>query len=139
MAEPIHIFKKINASPERVYQALTRGEDLIHWYSAGGGWTTPYAESDPVPGGRLKVGFADPAGENSFDFLATYTRLEEPRSVEYLLDDQRRVTIEIRPTGEKSEVYWTFDEESTHSREQQQEGWQSMLDNLARYLEEQMR
>lgn len=136
MAEMIHLHKTIAAPPERVYQAFTRSEDLIRWFSAGGGWTTPYAESEARPGGRLKIGFEDPAGTNSFDFLASYTRLEEPGLVEYVLDDQRRVSVELKAAGDGTEVSWRFDAEGAHSREQQQEGWQNMLDNLARYLEE---
>lgn len=135
MTEKIRIYRIIAASPERVYGAMISRTDLIHWYSAGGGWTTPYAESDPQEGGRLRIGFNDPQGKNSFDLLATYTKLQKPNEVEYVLDDGRKVEIRIDPLGEGSKVNWVFDCENSNSMELQRQGWQSMLDNLGQYLE----
>src|SRR5580700_6166563 len=78
------ILTRLFAAPrELVFECWLKPEHLLHWYSAGDGWTTPYAESDPKTGGRFKIGFAAPAGpdgksQGSFDFTGTYTEVKTP-------------------------------------------------------------
>jgi uncharacterized protein YndB with AHSA1/START domain len=127
-----HLF---NAPRELVFECWLKPEHLLHWYSAGGGWTTPYAESDPKTGGRFKIGFAAPDGKGSFDFTGTYTQVKAPERIVILIDDGRPVTVDFTQQGGKTLVTLTLTLETTHSEEQQRHGWGAMLENLNTYLE----
>src|ERR1700744_576694 len=77
-AKTILITRLFDARRELVFECWLKPEHLIHWYSAGNGWTTPYAESDGRTGGRFKVGFAGPDGKVAFDFTGTYDEVTAP-------------------------------------------------------------
>ena len=61
-----------------VFECWLKPEHLLHWYSAGGGWTTPYAGTDPRNGGRFNIGFAGPEGKTGFDFTGAYDEMTPP-------------------------------------------------------------
>ena len=73
-------------------------------------------------------------GSVGFDFSGTYTDIIPHRVIEYSFGDREaRVEFAETPAGTKVKV--SFVAESTHSNEEQQAGWQAILDNLARYVE----
>lgn len=134
MAEKIKITKKLAATPQRVYEAFTNPEDLVNWYSASEGWTTPSAEIDAVAGGKFKIRFEDPTGQNSFDYEGVFSKLEEPGCIEQTLGDDRTVITRIQEVPGGSEIIQEFDADTTFSREYQAQGWLAILDNLEAYL-----
>ena len=73
-------------------------------------------------------------GSMGFDFAGTYTKVSEHRLIEASFGDRvLLVEFETGPNGVI--VRETFDAESTHSIEQQREGWQAILNNFARHVE----
>ena len=42
----ITLTRLFDAPRALVFECWLKPEHLVHWYSAGDGWTTPYAESD---------------------------------------------------------------------------------------------
>jgi uncharacterized protein YndB with AHSA1/START domain len=72
-------------------------------------------------------------GSMGFDFTGTYTRIVEHRLIEYSFGDRMaQVEFSEQPQGVRVRV--SFDSEPSHSLEQQQSGWQAILDNFARHL-----
>jgi hypothetical protein len=71
-----------------------------------------------------------------FDFAGTYTRIAENELIEAAFGD-RVLRVEFIPQGDGVLVRETFDAESTHSIEQQRDGWQAILDRFARHVEAQ--
>jgi uncharacterized protein YndB with AHSA1/START domain len=69
-----------------------------------------------------------------FDFAGTYTKIVEHKLIEYAFGD-RKAEVEFVPGSNGIVVRVVFDSEPTHSVEQQQGGWQAILDNFARYVE----
>ncbi len=69
-----------------------------------------------------------------FDFAGTYTKIIEHQLIEYTFGD-REARVEFTPGSDGVGVRVTFDSEPTHSIEQQQAGWQAILDNFARHVE----
>ena len=68
------------------------------------------------------------------DFAGTYTKVLEHRLLEASFGDRVLVVeFEVGPDGVT--VRETFDAESTHSVDQQHQGWQAILDNFARHVE----
>lgn len=73
-----------------------------------------------------------------FDFAGTYTRIIEHALIEYAFGD-RTAVVEFVEGKNGVEVAVTFDAESTHSEEQQREGWQAILNNFKRHVEKNAR
>ena len=69
-----------------------------------------------------------------FDFEGTYTEIVPQRLLVCAFGD-RSMRVEFVPETNGVRVRETFDAESTHSIEQQREGWQAILDNFARHVE----
>lgn len=109
-------------------------DDLVKWYSASEGWTTPYAEIEAVPGGKFKIRFEDPTGEHSFDYEGTFSRIEAPHLFEQQLGDGRVVLTRINEVADGAEIIQEFDGDDVFSPEVQAKGWLSILNNLENYL-----
>jgi len=69
-----------------------------------------------------------------FDFAGTYTNIVEHKLIEYSFGD-RVAQVEFTDSPKGVRVRVTFDSESTHSVEQQRDGWQAILDNFTRHVE----
>lgn len=73
-------------------------------------------------------------GSMGFDFAGIYTKVVANELIECSLGE-RTLRIEFSPGAAGVTVRETFDAESTHSVEQQREGWQAILNNFARHVE----
>jgi uncharacterized protein YndB with AHSA1/START domain len=73
-------------------------------------------------------------GSMGFDFAGIYTKLVENQLIESSFGD-RVLQVEFLDGANGVTVRETFDAESTHSVEQQREGWQAILNNFARHVE----
>lgn len=135
MADTITLTKPVKATPQRVYQAFLEPTDLTQWHHASEGWTTPWARVDATPGGRLAIRFEDPTGKNSFDLEGVFNELIPDELIDYTMTDGRRVLIHLAPADGGTLITQTFDAEDQMSIDVQRQGWMSLLDQLARYLE----
>lgn len=133
--QEIVIKKEINASVDRVFEAFVNEDDLKEWYRSTNDWSTPYAHVDLREGGKLKIRFEDPKKFNSFDYEGEFTKIEKPNLLEYKLNDDRNVKIEITKDGDKTLVKETFTVEPGQDVKLQAEGWESILNHLKDYLE----
>lgn len=132
--ETITIERFIQAPRERVWQAWVQPEQLKEWFTAGEGWTTPYAKADVKVGGKFDIGFQSPDKKNDFPFTGTYTELVEPEKMVFMIDDGRPVTVVFEDLGERTRIVLTLTLEKMNSAEQQRQGWTAMLVHLADYL-----
>jgi uncharacterized protein YndB with AHSA1/START domain len=72
-------------------------------------------------------------GSFGFDFEGQYTKVEALRLIEYEFGGRiGRVEFSEGPAGVIVQV--TFDAESTHSEQQQRDGWQAILDSFSRHV-----
>src|SRR5262249_33700107 len=85
-------------------------------------------------GGAFSSRMEAKEGRMGFDFAGTYTKIVEHKRIEYAFGD-RKAEIEFTPGPKGVTVRVTFDSEPTHSIEQQQGGWQAILDNFAHHVE----
>jgi uncharacterized protein YndB with AHSA1/START domain len=124
-----------NAAPiEQVWRAYTTPEDIKQWNAASDDWHTPAATVDLRVGGVFSSRMEAKDGSMGFDFAGTYTKIIEHKLIEYSFGD-RTAEVEFTPGPNSVGVRVTFDSESTHSIEQQREGWQAILNNFARHVE----
>lgn len=116
-----------------VWRAYTTPEDIKAWNAASPDWHTTASTVDLRVGGKFSSRMEAKDGSFGFDVEGQYTTVEAPTLLEYVFGDRTgRVEFAEEPAGVKVTV--TFDSESTHSEEQQREGWQAILDNFARHV-----
>lgn len=130
----ITVETKVAAPIEKVWQAYTTPDDIVQWNAASDDWHTTDAKVDLRIGGAFSSRMEAKNGSFGFDFAGTYTNVIPHRLIEYSFGDRTaRVEFADKPDGVNVTV--SFDAESTHSDEEQQAGWQAILDNFARYVE----
>jgi uncharacterized protein YndB with AHSA1/START domain len=130
----ISVETTVAAPIEQVWRAYTTPEDIKQWNAASDDWHTTAATVDLQVGGTFSSRMEAKDGSMGFDFAGTYTRIVEHELIEYSFGDRTaQVEFTDSPTGVKVRV--SFDSEPTHSIEQQQQGWQAILNNFARHVE----
>ncbi|CDZ76603.1 hypothetical protein BN59_00877 [Legionella massiliensis] len=133
----ISVEATILAPIEKVWRAYTTAEDIKQWNAASDDWHTTTAKVDLRVGGSFSSRMEAKNGSMGFDFAGTYTKIVENQLIEYSLGD-RNVEVEFSKASEDSvTVRVTFDAESHYPIEQQQQGWQSILNNFKTFVETQ--
>lgn len=133
---PITVKVTVNAPIEKVWEYWNAPEHITHWAFASDDWECPAAENDLREGGTFKTVMAAKDGSVSFDLIGTYTKVKEFECIEYSLEDDRRVTVEFSKHDGKVEVVEIFDPEQVNTEELQRNGWQAILDNFKKYVED---
>ena len=126
----------VKAPVEIVWEYWTNPEHITKWAFASDDWHAPHAENDLRTGGKFSTTMAAKDGSFSFDFGGVYTNVVEYKVIDYALGDGRTVEILFTNLDDETGIVQTFDAETTHSVEQQQSGWQAILDNFKKYTEE---
>lgn len=124
----------VAAPIEKVWRAYTSPEDIKQWNAASADWHTTAATVDLRVGGAFSSRMEAKDGSMGFDFAGTYTKVVKHRLIEYSFGD-RAAQVEFAESPKGIRVRVSFDSESTHSAEQQRDGWQAILDNFARHVE----
>ena len=130
----ITVETSVAAPIEQVWQAYTTPADIVKWNAASDDWHTTSATVDLREGGAFSSRMEAKDGSMGCDFAGTYTGTVEHKRIEYSFGD-RKAEVEFVPGAKGVVVRVVFDAETTHSVEQQQAGWQAILDNFARYVE----
>ena len=125
----------IVAPIEKVWKYWTEPQHITQWNNASEDWHTPHAENDLKEGGRFTSRMEAKDGSFGFDFGGTYTLVETNKQIEYTLDDGRKVSINFTRQGNETTVVETFEAENMNSIELQKGGWQAILDNFKKYVE----
>ncbi len=126
----------VDAPLETVWNAWTMPEHITKWNNASEDWHTPYAENDPRTGGKFLSRMAAKDGSMSFDFEGTYSEVIERELISYHIVDGRSVKILFEPHGKQTKVTEVFEPEGMHPIEMQQGGWQAILNNFKKYVEQ---
>jgi len=126
-----HIKADINA----VWAAWTTPDDINQWNAASDDWHNPRSSNDLRPGGRFSYRMEARNGSFGFDFEGTYTQIVAQRLIEYVLGDDRKVSISFEPIETGVQVVETFETEDINIAEMQKQGWQSILNRFAAYVE----
>lgn len=130
----ITIETRVRAPIDAVWRAWTTPADIVRWNAASDGWHTTRADVDLRPGGSFSSRMEAKDGSVGFDFAGTYTQVVAHRLIEASFGD-RTLRVEFVPDDDGVLVRETFDAETTHSIEQQRQGWQAILDRFARHVE----
>jgi uncharacterized protein YndB with AHSA1/START domain len=127
----------VEAPVDKAWKAWTTPSDIVHWNNASDDWHTPAAENDLRPGGKFSYTMAAKDGSFSFDFNGVFDEVVENQLLAYTMADDRKAQVYFTEVeGGKTHVLENFEAENMHSHEMQRAGWQAILDNFKRYVEQ---
>lgn len=124
----------IKAPIEMVWNAYTQPEDIKQWNAASDDWHTTASHVDLRVGGQFSSRMEAKDGSFGFDFAGTYTNIIPHELIEYVFGD-RTATVEFKQTLDGVTVQVSFVPETEHPIEQQQEGWQAILNRFAKHVD----
>jgi uncharacterized protein YndB with AHSA1/START domain len=131
----VRVEATINARLEKVWEMWTDPKHIVGWNHASDDWHTVKAENDIREGGKFSYRMEATDGSLGFDFSGTYTDVEKPNQIKYKLDDGRRVEVDFVSLGDEVMVNEILETEKEHPEEMQQAGWQAILNNFKKYVE----
>ena len=126
----------IKAPVERVWKCWTNPADITKWCQASDDWHAPHAENDLRVGGKFSTTMAAKDGSASFEFGGVYDRIVDKKIIEYTLGDGRKVQITFEDRGSETGVTEIFEAEGIHPIDFQRDGWQAILDNFKKHVEQ---
>lgn len=118
-----------------VWDYFTNPKHIVNWNFASDDWHCPRATNDLRVGGRFNFNMSSKDGKMGFDFEGLYTNVIENECFEYVLEDNRKIIVTFQETENGIEVVEKFDPEKENSEEMQQTGWQMILNNFKKYIE----
>lgn len=131
----ITISTHVKSNIGKTWKSWNTPEDIVRWNAASDDWHTPRSTVDLREGGKFCSRMEAKDGSFGFDFEGTYTKVIQDRQIEYVMGDGRAVVIVFTEVDGGVRIDQTFDAEDENSSAQQREGWQSILNNFARFVE----
>lgn len=133
--EKIIVQVDINSNINKVWKYFTQPEHIIKWNFAIDDWHCPTATNELKPNGKFNYRMEARNGQFGFDFTGTYIEIIENKLIKYRLDDKRKVKIKFSSNNDVVSIIKTFEIEDLNTSEQQKMGWQSILNNFKKYVE----
>ena len=132
----ITIEASINADAKKAWDYYTNPAHIVNWNFAHPSWYCPKVENDMRIGGRYCARMEAKDGSFGFDFEAFYSELVIGEKFTYGMPDDRQVSVSFTDNNGSTDITIVFDSETINPIEMQKAGWQSILDNFKRYVEE---
>lgn len=133
--EKIKIEANIKANRKKVWEYWTKAEHIEKWNFASDDWHCPKAVNDLKPGGKYFARMEAKDGSMGFDFIAIYDEVSDLSKIKYTIDDGRGVITKFEEVNDSTRVTTIFEAEKTNTVEMQRMGWQAILDNFKKYVE----
>ena len=139
----LELTRALAAPRERVFRALTQGDDLAVWWGPRG-FTTPEIEFDLRVGGRYRFTMQPPEGD-PFHISGEFREIDPPSSLSYTFrydeptpdDRETVVTLTVDDVDGTTELALRQGEFATEERlALHRGGWTDSLDKLSALLEE---
>jgi uncharacterized protein YndB with AHSA1/START domain len=130
----ITIETTVQAPIDKVWRAYTSPEDIIQWNAASDDWHTTSSSVELRVGGTFSSRMEAKDGSFGFDFAGIYTKIIPNELIEYEFFN-RSASVEFIQIEDGVKVRISFVAETEHSVEEQEEGWQAILDKFAGYVE----
>jgi uncharacterized protein YndB with AHSA1/START domain len=133
--EKFNIQAVVNAPVEKVWSYWTETEHITQWNNASEDWHTPHAENDLRVGGEFVYRMEEKESGEGFEFGGTYDEVKPFQKIAYTLGDGRQVVANFIEDNNQVKIAQIVEAETARPVEQQQEGWQAILDNFKAYVE----
>lgn len=124
----------VRAPIDQVWKAYTSPEDIVQWNAASDDWHTTSSSVELRVGGVFSSRMEAKDGSFGFDFAGTYTKIVQNELIEYAFGD-RTASVAFKSTNDGVSVRINFVAETEHSIEEQEQGWQAILNRFAKHVE----
>jgi uncharacterized protein YndB with AHSA1/START domain len=137
----VQLFRTVEATPQRVFEAMTDPEQVAHWWGPEG-FTCPEVTLDLKEGGAYRIAMQPPVGE-LFHLVGEYLEVQPPSRLAYTFrweppdpDDQETVArLALHPRDGATELALVQGPFATEARRELHEaGWTDSLARLASHL-----
>ncbi len=118
-----------------VWKYWTHPEDIKHWNNASEDWHTPFVDNNLHQGGKFNYRMEAKDGSSGFNFAGVYNTVILHKQIDYTMDDGRKASNIFSEDHNHVNIAVTFDAENENSLEQQQNGWQAILNSFKTYVE----
>ncbi len=132
----LSIVRKFEATPAKVWRAITEPETLKKWMAPSDDFKIPVAEAELRVGGRYHIVMHAPDGQ-VHDVSGAYREVVANKKLVYTWvwnstpERVSIVTIELRPAGTGTELTLKHDQfADTDARDRHQHGWMGCLARL---------
>ncbi len=125
----------IYSNIEKVWEMWTNPEHVTKWCFASDDWHAPSSSADLKVGGKLSTRMEAKDGSFGFDFWGTYNEIIPNEKLAITMGDGRKWNIYFSKTEGGVKVVEDFEAESENPVEMQQTGWQMILNNFKKYVE----
>lgn len=126
----------VKASLDKAWDCWTKPEHIVHWNFASPEWQCPSATNDLQEGGIFTSRMEAKDGSMGFDFSGTHNTIVMHKEIGSEMADGRLMHVTFEEKAGVVEIVETFEPESENSLELQQGGWQAILDNYKKYVEQ---
>jgi len=131
----IRIETVVHSNIDTVWSAWNSPDDIKQWNAASEDWHTTESSVDLREGGKFTSRMEAKDGSLGFDFSGAFTKVIDQQLIEYLIDDGRSVVVRFSSLEKGVRIEEIFEAETENDVEHQRQGWQSILDNFAKYVE----
>ena len=135
MATKITVSAIINAPLQKVWDSYTNPRHIVHWNFASTDWCCPWATNDLQVGGKYCARMEAKDGSFGFEFEAIYSEIISENKITYV-GDGREITTLFEVKSNSTQLTTILDAETENPIELQQEGWQAILNNFKKYVEQ---
>ena len=132
----------VNAEIHKVWEDYINPEHIKGWAFASDDWECPHAENDLRVNGRFLTRMQAKDGSFGFDLTGTYREVVNLKKIVYVMDKApeeevgRECIVTVEDLGDNTtKVIVAFDPENSNPIEMQRAGWQSILDNFKKFVE----
>ncbi len=132
--EKITVETIVGAPIEKVWRFYSEPKHITQWAFADVSWHAPRAENDLRVGGKFNTRMEAKDGSAGFDFEGIYDDVVPNKKIAYTFGG-RKATIFFAQEGSGTKVTVTFDAETENPMEMQRAGWQSILENFKKHVE----
>ncbi|MDN3688463.1 SRPBCC family protein [Cyclobacterium jeungdonense] len=135
-SEKITVQAIIAAGSQKVWEYYTDPEQIMQWNFASQEWQCPRVKNELRVGGSFYARMEAKDGSFGFDYEAVYDEIRPEKFLSYALTDGRKVQVSFEEEGNQTMVTITFDSEPENSTDMQRDGWQAILNNFKKHVEE---
>lgn len=134
--DPISIEVIVDRHVEEVWAMFIDPKHIVNWNHASDDWECPYAKNDLKLNGRFVFRMTAKDKSASFNFSGTYKNIVPKKSISYVMDDRRKVSVTFQKMPDnETKVTEVFDPERVNPVTMQRTGWQAILNNFKSYVE----
>ena len=136
----LRLERHFDASPEKVWRAWTDPQALSAWFGPGEVNSVTLAQTDVRVGGRFRVAFRMPDGQEH-DVSGIYREVQPPRKLVFTWawkstpERESVVTVSLAPMGTGTQMLFLHEQfYDQAARDGHEGGWTPTFDKLARCL-----